>query len=210
MKKQMTMKRQTTRKNEFGQKGRKIKMPIIKNSTALCLALMLVLTLAGCQAGGDAGDTVSAGGAAQTRYTTLEVGDLAPDFTAELADGSTFTLSEQKGKKVLLNFWATWCGPCVGEMPALEQLQEEFPDELVVVAVDCEETKAVVDAFVEENEYTFPIAYDEKGEITRMYPTEGVPYTLIIDEEGVIQQTFLGAADADEQYKEYKQALGFD
>ena len=58
--------------------------------------------------------------------------DLAPDFTATLADGSSFTLSEHRGSVILLNFWATWCGPCVGEMPAFEQLNNEYGDEVVI------------------------------------------------------------------------------
>lgn len=173
----------------------------------LLLAAALVLVLPGC---GTIKEVISGGKTEKIEYKELQNGDLAPDFTAELADGSSFTLSEQKGKMVLLNFWATWCGPCVGEMPALERLQEEYPERLTVVAVNCGETKAVVDAFIEENGYTFSIAYDETDEISRQYPADGIPYTLIINEEGVILQTFLGAADADTQYEEYKRALGLD
>lgn len=201
----MKMRKTITERNYFNQKGIQVGRRMFKQVLPFCLVLILVLVLPGC---GTIKEVVSGGKTENNK--TLQNGDLAPDFTAELADGSTFALSEQRGKKVLLNFWATWCGPCVGEMPALERLHEEYPEELTVVAVNCQETPETVDEFIKENGYTFPIAYDESGEISQQYPTDGIPFTLIIDEEGVIQQIFLGAADADEQYVEYKQALGLD
>ena len=65
----------------------------------------------------------------------------------------------------------------------------------------------IVKAFQEENEYTFPIACDEEGDIIMKYPSQGIPYTLVIDGEGVIQKIYVGAADADTQYQEYKEAI---
>lgn len=131
----------------------------------------------------------------------------APDFTAELADGSSFTLSEQEGKVVLLNFWATWCSPCVEEMPALEKIHKDYAEQVKVVAVDCGEDKAVVDSFLKENEYTFSVGYDENNEISRKYPVTGIPYTLIIGSDGVVKKTFTGSLGAEKQYEVYKEAL---
>ena len=140
-------------------------------------------------------------------YEVLSEGSAAPDFTASLADKTTFTLSEQSGKIVLLNFWATWCGPCVREMPAFERLREDYGEDVVVLAVNSMEAEDIVDAFIEENGYTFPIAYDVEGAIGVKYPTQGIPYTLVIDGEGIVRDIYLGAADADTQYQEYKKAI---
>ena len=140
-------------------------------------------------------------------YGELSEGDAAPDFTAELVGGETFTLSENKGKVVLINIWATWCGPCVGEMPAFEKLNNEYGDDLKIVAVNCVEDKGTVDAFVKDNGYTFPIAYDENGEINNRYPTDGIPYTLVVGKDGVIKNIYLGAESEDVQYQLYKEAI---
>lgn len=140
-------------------------------------------------------------------YHALSEGEMAPEFTASLADGSTFTLSEQEGKVILLNFWATWCGPCVGEMPAFEKLYAEYGDKISILAVDCMEDAQTVDRFISDNGYTFPIAYDEKGDILTKYPSDGIPYTLVIDGNGMIKNIYLGAADAEQQYEEYKSAI---
>ena len=140
-------------------------------------------------------------------YLPLSVGDAAPDFTAVLTDGTEFTLSEQQGKFVLLNFWATWCGPCVREMPAFEKLYGEYGEDVAILAVNCMESEDIVKAFQDENGYTFPIACDPEGDVSLKYPSQGIPYTLVIDEEGIIQNIYVGAADAETQYLEYKGAI---
>ena len=140
-------------------------------------------------------------------YLPLSVGDAAPDFTAVLTDGTEFTLSEQQGKVVLLNFWATWCGPCVREMPAFEKLYGEYGEDVAILAVNCMEREDIVKAFQDENGYTFPIACDPEGDVSLKYPSQGIPYTLVIDEKGIIQNIYVGAADAETQYLEYKGAI---
>lgn len=140
-------------------------------------------------------------------YLPLSLGDAAPDFTAVLTDGTEFTLSEQQGKVVLLNFWATWCGPCVREMPAFEKLYGEYGEDVAILAVNCMEREDIVKAFQDENGYTFPIACDPEGDVSLKYPSQGIPYTLVIDEEGIIQNIYVGAADAETQYLEYKGAI---
>lgn len=131
----------------------------------------------------------------------------APDFTVELNDGSQFTLSAAKGKVVLINIWATWCGPCCGEMPAFQRLYEEYGDDLQIVAVNYAEKKKDVDRFAADNGYTFPFAYDEEASVMELYPSDGIPYTILIDKEGRIFKTFLGARSAEEQYQVYHSAI---
>lgn len=170
-----------------------------KNRVIFILLMIVFMTVSACGNNGDKNNTDSS--------QELSEEDLAPDFTAETVDGKTFVLSEQKGKVVLLNFWATWCGPCVGEMPAFEKLYSEYGEKIAILAVDCAEDKDTVKQFVSDNGYTFPIAYDTEGAISAKYPTSGIPYTLVIGKDGKVQKTFLGADDADAQYIEYKKVI---
>lgn len=145
-------------------------------------------------------DVASENGAAQEE-------NAAPDFTVELNDGSQFTLSDAKGKVVLINIWATWCGPCCAEMPAFQRLYEEYGDQLQIVAVNYAEKKQTVDQFIADNGYTFPFAYDEEAGVMELYPSEGIPYTILIDKAGRVYKTFLGARSAEEQYEVYRSAI---
>ncbi len=162
---------------------------------ALILALFAVMAT-GCAKNGE-----------QEVYEALSEGDSAPDFTAETIGGGEFKLSDKSDKVVILNFWATWCKPCVGEMPAFQRLYEEYGDNLEVLAVNSMEDKETVDRFALDNGYTFPIAYDEEGDICKKYPSDGIPYTVIIGTDGKVAKIYLGAYDAETQYKEYKSDL---
>ena len=136
----------------------------------------------------------------------LEVGDPAPDFTAELKGGDSFHLSDYDDKVVLINIWATWCGPCVGEMPAFEKLYNECDGSYTILCVDALEDPSTVDSFIDENGYSFPIAYDTDGKIINLYPSDGIPYTVVIN-KGVVSDIFIGSYGADEQYKTYRSAI---
>ena len=102
-----------------------------------------------------------------------------------------------------MNFWATWCGPCVGEMPAFERLQETYGEDLALVAVNSGEDEASVAGFLEENGYTFPVVLDPEYAVSSLYPTEGIPYTVIIGTDGKVASIQLGAGDADVMYEHY-------
>ena len=182
-----------------------------KKVIGILSVFLVIFALTGCGTGDEKRDNndqteVSSGSEQEEQIIVQEVseGDLAPDFTAQTADGSTFVLSEQKGKVVLLNFWATWCGPCVREMPAFEKLNQEYGEEVAILAVDAMEDKDTVDQFISDNGYTFPIAYDVEGAVCTKYPSDGIPYTLVIGKDGTVQNIYLGARDADAQYEEYK------
>lgn len=131
-------------------------------------------------------------------------GDEMRDFTGTLSGGGEITLSDFDGKVILLNFWATWCGPCVGEMPAFPRLMEKYGDDLKIVAVNIGEDGETVQNFLTENGYTdLTVVLDEDYSISDLYPTDGIPYTLIIDRDGNISTIHLGAGDADEMFDEY-------
>ena len=133
----------------------------------------------------------------------IKEGVAAPDFTGELMDGTSITLSELQGKPVIINFWATWCGPCVKEMPAFERLKDDFGDKIGIIAVNCGDDAETVKDFVEENGYTFPVVLDEEYSISMLYPTNSIPYTV-----GKVTHISTGALDADTMYERYKEALG--
>ena len=139
-------------------------------------------------------------------YKELEVGDRAPWINVQLTDESTFDMAYVQGKVILLNFWATWCPPCVREMPAFEKLFKDYGDseDVVLIAVDLDEEMDTVKAFVAENGYTFPIAVDTVGIVGWQYPTDGIPYTVIVGKDGYIKNIHLGASDAETQYNTYK------
>lgn len=117
----------------------------------------------------------------------------APDFEIQLTNGETFKLSDQRGKVVLLNIWATWCGPCVAEMPDIDRLAKDYEDDLVVIGVNCGEPEQTVVDFVEKNGYEYLFAADPDYLISGMlYPTQAIPYTVIIDSNGVIHEVVRG------------------
>jgi len=122
-----------------------------------------------------------------------EIGKPAPDFTVNLLDGSVFRLSEQKGKVVWLNFWATWCPPCRAEMPDIQEVwEEEQGSDLVLVAVDYAESTQTVTEFVEKLGLTFPIGMDSTGQITTNYRVSGFPSHFMIDRNGILREIRVG------------------
>ncbi|MFC0274069.1 TlpA family protein disulfide reductase [Metabacillus herbersteinensis] len=126
----------------------------------------------------------------------LAKGNAAPNFELQTLSGETVQLADYQGKKVLLNFWATWCGPCRAEMPDMQKLYDKYEGNVVVLAVNLTNTeKSVesVDAFVKELNLSFPIAIDEEGAINTKYEVLSYPTSYILDEEGRIQTKFAGA-----------------
>ena len=196
-----------------------------KNKTAIVVILCMFLAIgAGCgipgQKEGDSDDSILGSldnlGGQQGDGADGQQGEendsekiLMPDFEMTFLDGGTASFEEYRGKKVLLNFWATWCGPCVGEMPAFQKLADEYPEELVILAVNCSEAQSTVQKFNQSKGYTFPIILDADGAIQAIFGgVTSLPLTVIIDEEGYIVTASEGAADADTMYGLYKEALG--
>ena len=127
----------------------------------------------------------------------LEVGKPAPDFTFPDLDGKTISLSDYIGKVVLVNIWATWCRPCIDEMPSMEKLYQEFnQDDFEILAVSIDALGAgVVKPFMQTYNLTFPALLDPEGTIKPAYQVTGVPESFIINQQGVLTKKIIGAAD---------------
>ncbi|MEO4053742.1 TlpA disulfide reductase family protein [Solibacillus sp. CAU 1738] len=120
----------------------------------------------------------------------------APDFSLETLDGTQLALSDLKGQKVLLNFWATWCAPCKAEMPHMQSFYEKYKDKNVtVIAVNLQDSRDKLASFVEEYGLTFPISLDTTGEIGSQYKVFTIPTSYFIDEQGGIVQKIVGPMD---------------
>ncbi len=116
------------------------------------------------------------------------------DFKLEDLNGNMVSLSDYKGKKVFLNFWATWCPPCKAEMPDIEKLYQETKDsDLVILAVNVGEDKNTVQKFIKDNGYNFPILLDVKGEVSQKYQVTGIPTSYFVDTEGYLDDGATGA-----------------
>lgn len=130
----------------------------------------------------------------------VDIGLTAPDFTLETIDGDTIALSSLRGNVVLLNFWATWCPPCRDEMPAFQNVYEEFNNDGFMIISITEEVGSELDnvmAFRENYNLTFPILLDEDGAVNRRYYVTTLPRTLLITPEGVVHKILLGGITED-------------
>ena len=127
----------------------------------------------------------------------VRVGDEAPNFHLRDLDGNVTSLSQFRGRVVLLNFWATWCGPCRIEMPAMEQLYRTFPrGEFQILAVSTDpQGVAVTRPFQQKIGLTFPILHDTDMQIGVTYGARSLPMTFMVDRQGVVRQKIFGARD---------------
>jgi peroxiredoxin len=128
-----------------------------------------------------------------------EEGFLAPSFSLQSLEGSPVNLTDYRGKVVLLNFWATWCGPCKKEIPALKKLYQvrkgpEF--EILAVSLD-RTTQDKVASFAEANQMKFPILLNPEGDIGGRYWVRGIPTSFLLDKKGIIQWKVVGGREWD-------------
>ncbi len=121
----------------------------------------------------------------------------APDFTFPGLDGKMVSLSDYKGKVVLVNIWATWCPPCVDEMPSMEKLYNKFKGEnfeILAVSIDEPGLKAVA-PFMKKHKLTFPALIDSEGAVKTAYGITGIPESFIIDKRGFLIKKIVGPVD---------------
>ena len=119
--------------------------------------------------------------------------DLAPDFTLKSASGKNIRLSELKGRIVMLNFWATWCGPCAEEIPHLNELHDSldpYDFELLGINIDEDQSKAI--HLAKKLEVNFPVLFDEDKNVSRSFDIKAMPTTIIIDRAGKIRHVNKG------------------
>ncbi len=153
-------------------------MDVVQRTRTKKFALLL-LFLAGCFAVG------------------IDVGRPAPEFQIRNLKGGETALSSLRGRVVLINFWATWCGPCRAEMPSMEALYGSYKRddfEILAVSIDTEGEERVR-SFVEEFGFRFPILLDHRLAVNQLYQVRVVPTSFLIDRKGVIRDQVLGARD---------------
>ena len=132
---------------------------------------------------------------------TEPVKQTAPDFTVYDIDGTAHKLSDFRGKPVILNFWATWCGYCEAEMPDFEEKYQQYGDQIHFLMVDvtdgAQETVQKASAFIAERGFTFPVYYDTELQAASAYNTSGLPTTYFLDAEGYFVAWQQGMLTAD-------------
>jgi peroxiredoxin len=122
-------------------------------------------------------------------------GFLAPDFRLSTANGETIQLSDLRGKAVMVNVWASWCGPCRAEMPALERVYQDYRQqdfEILAVNSTIQDSPQNALSFAAEYGLTFPILFDHDGLVTKQYEVQALPSTFFIDAHGIIQEVVVG------------------
>ena len=176
-------------------------MKMYRKWLCMLLALVLAAGLASCareepvQTAAPAETAQATDGAEATEEASTQ----APDFTVYDREGKPHRLSDFAGKPVILNFWATWCGPCKNEMPQIQKAYEAYGDEIEFVMVDLadgtSETVEQAAEYVAQQGYTFPVYFDTQMEGAATYGVSSIPITYFIDSDGYLVAYYLGSMD---------------
>ncbi len=122
-----------------------------------------------------------------------EISGPAPDFTLKSRGGENLRLSEFRGEVVMINFWASWCGPCRQEMPLLDQLYSRYsPMGFTILGINVEEDSALAEKLLEEIPVGFPILFDSENHVTELYEVMAMPSTIMVDRDGNMRYLHLG------------------
>ncbi len=127
------------------------------------------------------------------RESSLKTGSPAPDFTLPLLKGGEMTLSAEKGKVVVLDFWATWCGPCRQAMPVIEKVVHAHADKGVkLYAINQAEPPETVTKFLESRKMDMPVPMDKDAKVGNLYGVQGIPFIVVVDRKGMVSEVFPG------------------
>lgn len=133
----------------------------------------------------------------------------APQFALPALDGQTYTLKKLDGKPVVLNFWASWCGPCRIEAPELVRLYEKYRGKIEIYAINVTASDSVegARAFADEYGFSFPVLLDDKGEVSQKYGIQPIPTTFFVGGDGVIVDQVIGLVDPQSMEAKFKKLL---
>lgn len=124
--------------------------------------------------------------------TIVQINKPAPKFKLPDLNGQEVSLDQFKGKIVMLDFWATWCGPCRMTMPVLESLEKEYKNSLVLLAINLQDSKDVVSDYVREQALNSRILLDEAGSVGSLYGTDSIPMQFLLDKNGIVRHVQMG------------------
>lgn len=130
----------------------------------------------------------------------VSVGSPAPDFALKSGSGENLRLSEYRGRVVMVNFWASWCGPCRQEMPVLDDLYQRYqPDGFQLLSVNIDSDVEKARDMASETRVSFPVLYDTRRKVAELYQPDAMPLTLLVDREGVVRYLHEGFKPGAEQ-----------
>ena len=122
----------------------------------------------------------------------LQIGEAAPNFKLPDLSGQEISLDQFKGKVVMLDFWATWCGPCRMTMPLMESIQKEFANDLILLTINLQESKDIVRDYVRAQNLHSRVLLDEEGSVGSVYGTDSIPMQILIDRQGIVRHVQAG------------------
>ncbi len=137
----------------------------------------------------------------------IQVGMQAPDFTLQTLTGESFNLYAQRGKPVFLNFWGTWCPPCVAEMPDIQRLQNTMGDSIQIVGIGVRDTRIQELRFITRYGYTWTFVLDSTQDAVRTYEVSAYPTSVFLDAKGVIVRKFVGSRNYETFLEAARQAI---
>lgn len=149
------------------------------------------------------------GESADDGETVGKINQPAGEFELQTLEGSTIKLSDLRGKAVVVNFWATWCGPCIREMPMFDDFSRAFPDDLVILGVNVQESESKVNEFVQSMNIGYPILLDLNGKVSKQFQVMALPDTLFIDKNGILRFHHIGIL-SESQLAGYLAQLGVE